>query len=70
MNTITICPLQKNDLNEIVSAFEKIGWNKPISIYESYLAAENYLVKPTEYKPCPGLYRHALRDLKLFDRVI
>lgn len=39
-------------------------------IYESYLAAENYLVKPTEYKPCPGLYRHALRDLKLFDRVI
>ncbi len=29
-------------------------------IYESYLAAENYLVKPTEYKPCPGLYRHSL----------
>ena len=39
-------------------------------MYESFLAAENYLVKPTEYKPCPGLAWHSLRNTKLFNRVI
>lgn len=51
------------------NAKNDIDWSKktlpndfhPIH-YESFLSAENYLVKPTEYKPCPGLKRHNLRN--------
>jgi ribosomal protein S18 acetylase RimI-like enzyme len=37
MNNLTLKPLDTLDLDEIVSAFQKIGWHKPKSIYETYL---------------------------------
>lgn len=37
MNDLTIKPLNKEDISEIVSAFVQIGWNKPKSLYETYL---------------------------------
>ncbi len=37
MNNIILVPLHKSDLNEVVAAFDKIGWNKPIATYEKYL---------------------------------
>ena len=33
---LTLCPLGKNDFDEIVSAFKEIGWDKPKDIYEAY----------------------------------
>lgn len=36
-NQPTMTILSQSDLDEIVLAFEKIGWHKPKSIYESYL---------------------------------
>ncbi|MBV8801479.1 MAG: hypothetical protein JO131_00675 [Gammaproteobacteria bacterium] len=33
---LTLRQLEKNDFDEIVSSFEKIGWNKPKSIYQAY----------------------------------
>lgn len=33
---LTFCQLEKNDFDEMISSFEKIGWNKPKSIYEAY----------------------------------
>lgn len=40
MNKINILPLQENDLDEIVVAFKKIGWEKPRDIYENYLTEQ------------------------------
>lgn len=36
-----LCPLEKNDFDEIVSAFNKIGWNKPKDIYEAYFKEQS-----------------------------
>ena len=36
-------------------------------IFDSYLEKYNYLIKPTEYKPCPGLYRHPIRNINKFN---
>jgi hypothetical protein len=33
---LTLYPLEKNDFDEIVSAFKEIGWDKPKDIYEAY----------------------------------
>lgn len=33
---LAFCALAENDFDEIVSAFKKIGWNKPKSTYETY----------------------------------
>ncbi len=30
--------------------------------FDSFLEKHNYLVKPTDYKPCPGLKRHKVFD--------
>lgn len=38
---LTLCQLEKNDFDEIVSSFEKIGWNKPKNIYEAYLQEQS-----------------------------
>lgn len=34
--TTTLSSLEKNDIDEIVSAFKIIGWNKPKNIYAAY----------------------------------
>lgn len=41
MNHLTMAPLQKSDLDEIVLAFKQIGWHKPKSIYETYLEEQS-----------------------------
>lgn len=33
----TLSALEANDIDSIVAAFNAIGWNKPASIYQSYL---------------------------------
>lgn len=38
--SITITSLNESDINEIVDSFNKIGWNKPSTIYEEYLREE------------------------------
>ncbi len=38
---LAISTLNDSDLDEIVSAFKNIGWNKPRSIYEAYLKEQN-----------------------------
>jgi len=35
--TINLSLLDQNDIEEIVQAFHNIGWNKPKSLYETYL---------------------------------
>jgi len=37
VNKIELVLLEDKDIDEIVSSFKKIGWNKPKSIYESYM---------------------------------
>ena len=34
---VKIDKIRENDIDEIVSAFKAIGWNKPASIYDDYL---------------------------------
>lgn len=41
MNKLNIAVLQKIDIDEIVSEFTKIGWDKPKSIYEAYLKQQD-----------------------------
>ncbi len=41
IDKLEIGTLQENQINEIVSAFKKIGWNKPDSIYKAYIKEEN-----------------------------
>src|SRR5690349_21269170 len=41
MNHLTVAPLQKSDLDEIVLAFKQIGWHKPKSIYETYVEEQS-----------------------------
>ncbi len=36
-NNFEMLPLQEKDIAEIVLAFKNIGWNKPSTLYESYL---------------------------------
>jgi GNAT superfamily N-acetyltransferase len=38
---ILIRPLQKDDVQPIARAFAELGWNKPASQYEAYLAEQN-----------------------------
>lgn len=45
MEKITFSPLAKSDIDEIVSAFTMIGWNKPHSIYEAYLLEQANVVR-------------------------
>lgn len=40
-NQIKIQPIHESDIDQIVSAFKKIGWNKPRSIYEDYLKEQS-----------------------------
>lgn len=40
MNVINLKNLETSDIDEIVSAFTAIGWNKPRCIYENYLAEQ------------------------------
>jgi GNAT superfamily N-acetyltransferase len=37
INEISLSFLNEDDIDQIVSAFKKIGWNKPRNIYEGYL---------------------------------
>ena len=37
----TLSPLETNDIDEIVSAFKVIGWNKPKNIYEVYFKEQS-----------------------------
>ena len=37
MESLTLRPLRRGDVQTIVSAFAAIGWNKPASQYERYL---------------------------------
>lgn len=38
---LDLIPLEKKHIDEIVSAFKEIGWHKPSSIYEEYLAEKS-----------------------------
>jgi len=38
---LTIRTLQVQDIQSIAQAFAQIGWNKPASLYERYLAEQN-----------------------------
>lgn len=40
-NKVHFISLEKENIHDIVSAFKNIGWNKPASIYESYLLDES-----------------------------
>lgn len=40
-----IRPLESNDIPEIAEAFKKLGWNKPASQYERYLAQQELGVR-------------------------
>ncbi len=40
MRAISIHPLVFEDLDDIVEAFSALGWNKPRSQYEAYLAEQ------------------------------
>lgn len=40
MRHLTLTPLDKSDLDEIVLAFQQIGWHKPKNLYETYLAEQ------------------------------
>jgi ribosomal protein S18 acetylase RimI-like enzyme len=37
---IILSPLSENDIDQIVSSFNDLGWNKPRAIYESYLSEQ------------------------------
>lgn len=41
VSDLTIRPLEKQDIPGIAQAFEELGWNKPASQYEHYLAEQN-----------------------------
>lgn len=46
MNVNTnLSTLTSNDLEEIANAFYQIGWNKPKSIYESYLSEQKNKIR-------------------------
>jgi GNAT superfamily N-acetyltransferase len=38
--TLELLPLEENDIDEIVTAFKNIGWNKPKSLYKKYLTEQ------------------------------
>jgi len=40
-----IRPLESRDIPEITTAFEEIGWNKPVSQYKIYLAEQEYRLR-------------------------
>lgn len=39
--------LEENDLDEIVTSFQEIGWDKPRSLYEEYLAEQKSKIRST-----------------------
>lgn len=41
VNQLSMVALSQSDLDEIVLAFEQIGWHKPKSIYETYLEEQS-----------------------------
>lgn len=41
MKNLQLSPFEKNDIDEMVAAFNSIGWNKPKSLYEKYLYEQN-----------------------------
>ena len=41
VNDATIRRMQRDDAEIISSAFSAIGWNKPISLYQRYLAEQD-----------------------------
>ena len=54
---LTLAPLDKNDIDSIVLAFESIGWDKPRSLYENYFqeqsnATRSVIVAKTDGKFC------------------
>ncbi len=40
MTTIKFRLLEKQDIPAIAAAFEALGWNKPVLLYERYLAEQ------------------------------
>ena len=42
---VHIRPFDGKDIPEITRAFEEIGWNKPVSQYEIYLAEQNFRLR-------------------------
>jgi ribosomal protein S18 acetylase RimI-like enzyme len=40
MNNIDLQPLKNSDFDEIVSAFQQIGWDKPKSLFQQYFDEE------------------------------
>lgn len=40
-----IRPLESKDIPEIAAAFQQLGWNKPASQYEHYLAEQEWKVR-------------------------
>ena len=42
---LILSPLEESDIDEIVSSFEMIGWNKPKSIYEAYLKEQSHNIR-------------------------
>ena len=38
---LILCPLEENDIDDIVSSFKIIRWNKPKSIYEDYFQEQS-----------------------------
>jgi|SRR5579871_1379368 len=38
---LSIAPLAAGDIAQIAAAFAELGWNKPVSQYERYLAEQN-----------------------------
>ena len=40
LTTLEIRPLQQNDIPLIVDAFAELGWDKPASLYQQYLAEQ------------------------------
>lgn len=47
-----IRPLQKQDIPEIAQAFEELGWNKPASQYEIYLAEQDFRLRDVYLASC------------------
>ncbi len=56
IDKLGIVTLQENQINEIVSAFKKIGWNKPVSIYKAYIRQESQNLRSTFFASINGQF--------------
>lgn len=56
-----IRPLESKDIPEIAAAFQQLGWNKPASQYEHYLAEQERKVRDI-YVP---LWKESLQVMSL-----